>query len=79
MRRRLAVIAAMVAVLVASVTTAVAAGVTNDDPGGWGPGGAMMSTSWHDHSHGGHLQGCGSPQQGWNMRGMMHRNPMGSR
>lgn len=50
MRRRVAVLVAVLAVLVASVATAVAVSVTNDDGDRFGHRDGMMSSQWGDRA-----------------------------
>jgi uncharacterized protein (DUF305 family) len=78
MKRRVAVVVTVVTVLVASVTTAVAVTV-NDDENSFGHRDAMMSSRWQD-------RGDGPPRdwqpgrqgRGWMMHGPMHGSRVGS-
>lgn len=75
MRRPIAAIVGVVAVLAASVTTAVAVTVANDDGNWFGHRGGMVSARWHDWDGGQQPRWQG---QGWMMPGMMHGMRVGS-
>jgi len=67
MKRSVAVLVALVVVLVAGVTTAVAVTVTNDDGNWFGHRDGMMSSQWEDRAN-----GPGDRQQpGWREPGGM--------
>ena len=67
MKRRVAVLVAVLAVLVASVTTAVAVSVTNDDGDRLGHRDGMMSSQWDDRTD----RAGDSQQRGWRGPGGM--------
>ncbi len=67
MRRRVAVLVAVLAVLLASMTTAVAVSVTNDDGDRFGHRDGMMSSQWDDRTD----RPGDSGQRGWRGPGEM--------